>query len=99
MSSTRRQKAKAMESRVLDMMSDFGNLYIMIGNENINPIGRDSAKTIGESTVQYDVDSNPHPREISSQENEFRNVSYGNIIPRHVGALESIETFTDELNL
>ena len=63
MPSTRRQKAEARKSREFDMMSDFDNLDIMIGNENINAIERELANTSGESTVQYDIESNPHLRE------------------------------------
>ena len=47
MPSTRRQKAKAKKCREMDMMSDFDNLDIVIGNENINPIKSELAKTIG----------------------------------------------------
>ena len=36
----------------------------MIGNESIDPIERALAKKVGESTVQYDNESNSHPREI-----------------------------------
>ena len=40
MPSTRRQKAKARKSREMDMMSDFDNMDVIIGNENTNPIER-----------------------------------------------------------
>ena len=43
----RRRKAKARKSREMDMMSDSDNLDIMLGNENINPIERELANTIG----------------------------------------------------
>ena len=36
---------------------------------------------------------------IFPQENEFRNKNYGNNIPTHGGILESLETFTNEVNL
>ena len=36
MHSTRRQKAKAGESRVLDKISGLDNMDVMIGNESIN---------------------------------------------------------------
>ena len=61
---TRRQKAKARESIEMDMMFDFINLDIMIENESIDPIERALANKVGESTVQYDNESNSHPREI-----------------------------------
>ena len=40
MPSTRRQKAKARKSSETDMMFDYDNMDVMIGNENIKPIGR-----------------------------------------------------------
>ena len=43
---TRRQKAKAKKSRAMDMMSNFDNLDIMVGNENIDPIERELANVI-----------------------------------------------------
>ena len=41
MPSTRRQKAKARRSREMDMLSDYDNLDVMLGNENNNPIERE----------------------------------------------------------
>ena len=38
MPSTRKQKAKARKSREMDMMFDFENLDVMLGNSNSNPI-------------------------------------------------------------
>ena len=97
MPSTRRQKAKARRSREMDMMSDFDNLDVMVGNDNnINPIG---VRVIEESSVQYDTESNLPAIEDFSQENEFRNQNYGSNIPRHEGILETLETFTNEVNL
>ena len=42
---TIRQKAKARISREMDMMSDFGNIDVLIGNKNTNPIERELANT------------------------------------------------------
>ena len=53
----------------MDMMSDFNNLDIMIGNENNDPIERELANIIGEFTVQYDIESNPHPGVNSPKKN------------------------------
>ena len=53
MPSTRRQKERASKFREMDMMHDLDNLDIMLRNENINPIERELANTIGESTVQH----------------------------------------------
>ena len=80
------------------MMFGFDNLDIMIGNENINPLERELANAIGESTVQYDSECNPHSREDFHQGDEFRNSNHENIVPRRDGCLESIETFTNEFN-
>ena len=37
----------------MDLMSDSDNLDIMLGNQNINPIERELADAIEESTFQY----------------------------------------------
>ena len=52
MPSTRRQKAKARKSREMDMMSDLDNSDIMLGNGNDNPIERELASAIEQSSVQ-----------------------------------------------
>ena len=81
------------------MMSDFNTLDVMVGSDKINPIERKVASAIEESSVQYDKESNLPAREDFPHENEFKNQNYGNIIPRHGGILESLETFTKEVNL
>ena len=43
------------------MITDFDNLNIVIGNEIINPIERELAIAIEESTVQYDIESVQRP--------------------------------------
>ena len=83
----------------MDMMSDFDNLDVMVGSDNNNPIERELANAIEESSVQYDAESNLPAREDFPQENEFRNQNYENNFPRHEGILESFETFTNEVNL
>ena len=72
MPSTRRQKAKARKSRVLDMMSDIDNLDIMLGNSGENPIERELADAIEQSSVQGDYEANEYRGNIYSftQENE-----------------------------
>ena len=52
MPSTRRQKAKASKSREMDMMSDFENLDVMLGKINNNPIERELAEAIDQSTMR-----------------------------------------------
>ena len=58
MSSTRRQKAKARKSREMDMLSDIENMDVMLGNGNNNPIERELADAIEQSSVQGDIESN-----------------------------------------
>ena len=99
MPSTRRQKAKARRSREMDMMSDFDNLDIIVGNENINPIERELANGIEESTVQYGIESDQRPMDNFHHEGDFGNISCEDNIPRRDEVLQSKETFTTEFNL
>ena len=57
MPSTRKQKAEARKSREMDMMSDFENLNVMLGNSNNNPIERELAESIDQSSTHGDGDS------------------------------------------
>ena len=50
MPSTRGQKAKARKSREMDMMSDIDNLDVMLGSGNENPIERELADAIEQSS-------------------------------------------------
>ena len=72
MPSTRRQKARARKSREMDMMSDIDNLDVMLGNGNENPIERELADAIEQSSVQGDYESNEF------QETNYRNFTQGN---------------------
>ena len=47
----------------MDMMSDFDNLDVMVGSDNLSPIERELVSDIEESSVQYDIESNLHARE------------------------------------
>ena len=93
MPSTRLQKAKARRSREMDMMSDFDNIEVMIGNENTNSIGRGLANAIEESSVLGDIESNMHSR------NEFRETNYENNDHRPNEARDYLETSSNEFNL
>ena len=95
MPSTRRQKAKARKSREMDMMSDFDNLDVIVGNQNDNhnPIEWELANVIEESPVPGDNESNMYSR------NEFRDFTYESNAPRQSEAREYMETFTNEFNL
>ena len=93
MPSTRRQKAKAIKSREMDMMSDIDNLDVMLGSGNENPIERELADAIEQSSVQGDHEANEYQRDnyrIFEQENESL---------RQNEVRQSFENFTSEFNL
>ena len=60
----------------MDMMSDFGNLDVMLGNSNNNPIERELAEAIEQSSTHGDADTNAY------QENEYRNYLHENDLLR-----------------
>ena len=71
MPSAWRQKAKARKSRELDMLSDYGNMDIMLGDGNSISIERELDSLINGPERQQDLQTFPN-RETSSQENEIR---------------------------
>ena len=77
MPSTRRQKAKARKSKEMDMMSDIDNLDVMLGNGNINPIERELADAIEQSSVQGDTIT-VHLQAFSERFAEIRTRNLGN---------------------
>ena len=93
MPSTRRQKTKARRSREMDMMYDFDNLDIMVGNENVYPIERELANAIEESTVQCDIGSNQHhdPMVDFHHKGEFENTGSENNNTRSDEVLQSMK--------
>ena len=93
MPSTRRQKAKARKSREMDMMSDFENLDVMLGNSNNNPIERELAEAIDQSSAHGDADTHTY------LENEYRDYQHENDILRQNEIRHSFETFSNEFNL
>ena len=93
MPSTRRQKAKARKSREMDMMSDFDNLDVMLGNENNNPIERELADAIKQSPPHEDAKTNAYHR------NEYRDFTYENDSLRQNDVRQSFETFSNEFNV
>ena len=46
----------------MDMMSDFENLDVMLGNEKINPIERELADAIDQSSAHGDAATNVYQR-------------------------------------
>ena len=93
MPSTRRQKAKARRSREMDMLSDYDNLDVMLGNENNNPIERELAEAIDQSSAHGDDDTNVY------LENEFRDYLHENEPLRQNEVRQSFEAFSSEFNL
>ena len=93
MPSTRRQKAKARKSREMDMMSDFENLDVKLGNSNNNPIERELAEAIDQSSAHGDADTHTY------LENEYRDYHHENDVLRQNEIRNSFETFSNEFNL
>ena len=97
MPSTRRQKAKARKSRELDMLSDYGNMGVMLGEGISNSIERELDSLINVPEGQHDFQSFPN-RENSSQENEFRDIDIRNEPVRESRLMESIIMLSGEMN-
>ena len=97
MPSTRRQKAKARKSRELDMLSDYGNMDVMLGGRSSNSIERELDSLINVPEGQRDFQSFPN-RENSSQENEIRDIDSRNEPVRESRLIESINTLSGEMN-
>ena len=93
MPSTRRQKAKARKSREMDMLSDIENMDVMLGNGSNNPIERELADAIEESSVQGDLESNEHLG------NQYACFAFENNLPRQNDIRQSLETFSNAFNL
>ena len=75
------------------MMSDFDNLVEMLGNENSNPIERELADVIEQSSVQGDFDSKMYQRD------DYRDFNYENNSSRQNDVRQSFEAFSNEFNL
>ena len=97
MPSTRKQKAKARKSRELDMLSDYGNMDVMLGEGNSNSIERELDSLINVPERQQDFQSFPN-RENSSQENEIRDIDSRNEPVRESRLVESINMLSGEMN-
>ena len=91
--STRRQKGKARRSREMDMLFDFDNLDMMLGNENNNPIERELVDAIDQSSAHGDADTNMY------HGNEYRDYSHENDLLRQNEVRQSFEAFSNEFNL
>ena len=77
----------------MDMLSDYDNLDVMLGNENNNPIERELAEAIDQSSAHGDGDTNVY------HENEFRDYLHENEPLRQNEVRQSFEAFSSEFNL
>ena len=77
----------------MDMMSDFENLDVMLGNGNNIPIERELADAIDQSSAHGDADTNAY------QGSEYRNYFHENDLLRQNEVTQSFETFSNEFNL
>ena len=93
MPSTRIQKAKTRKTREMDMMSDFDNLDVMLGNDKNNPIERELVDLIEQSTVHEDANTNTYHR------NEYGNFTYENDSVRQNDVRLSFDALSNEFNL
>ena len=81
------------KTREMDMMSDMDILDVMLGSENENPIERELADAIEQSSVQGDCEA------IEYQRSNYRNFVQENEPLRQNEVRQSFETFTNEFNL
>ena len=72
--STRKQKAEATKSREMDVLSDYGNMEIMLGDGKVNFIERDLYKVMNGPERHLDLEILPR-RGGPSQENETRTLT------------------------
>ena len=93
MPSTRRQKAKAKKSKEKDMMSEFENLDVMLGNENNNPKERELADAIDQSSAHGDADTNVY------HGNLYKDYFHENDLLTQNEVRQSFEAFSKEFKL
>ena len=97
MSSTRNQKAKARKSRGLDMLSDYGNMDIMLAGGSSNSIERELNSLNNGPEGRQDLQTFPN-RETSSQEIEIKDISNRNEPVREGRLIESNIMLSGEMN-
>ena len=97
MPSTRKQKAKARKSRELDMLSDYGNIDVMLGEGNSNSIERELDSLIDVPEGPQDFQSFPK-RENSSQEIEIGDIDSRNEPVRESRLTESNNMLSRGMN-
>ena len=80
-------------------MSDFKNMDVVLGNDNVNPIERELSNVMGNSGSYCANESNLQSRENDSHENDFGHYVHKNMISRQERFQETMETFTSEFNM
>ena len=75
------------------MMSDFENMDVFLGNDNVNAIERELSKLIGNSENHCDAESNLQSRENDCHENDFGHLVHENMIHRLDRFQGTMETF------
>ena len=80
----------------MDMMSNFENMDVMLGDNNTNAIERELSNVIGNSKNHCDVQSNLQSRENDSHVNDVGHFVHENTIPRQDRFQETMETITSE---
>ena len=98
MPATRKQKAKARKSRELDMLSDCGNMDVLLGDGNSNSMERELDSLIIVSGRRQHFQIFPN-RENSSQVNEIRNIHNGICPTRRDGRVESTDILSVETDI
>ena len=79
------------------MLSDYGNMDVMLGEGNSNCIGRELDSLFNVPDRQQDFQSFPN-RENSSQKNEIRDIDSRNEPVRESTLMESINMLSGEMN-
>ena len=74
----------------MDLMSDFDNLDIMLRNENNNPIERELADAIEQSSAHKDADANTYQRD------EYGDFTCENNALRQNDVRQTFEAFSNE---
>ena len=73
----------------MDMMSDFENLDVMLGNGNNNPKERELVDAIDQSSAHGDANTN------MCQGSEYRDYTHENDLLRQNEVRQSFETFSN----
>ena len=72
---------------------------VILGRENSNSIERIMVNAIKGFASHNDIRVFPHPRENLSRENKIKDFNNDHEVPRHDRLFESMEVFSDEINM